>query len=88
MILGMPVLTLSPVLGLTSGMIFLVKAGTLSGRFYLESAALFATGLAMAVLQRYEIPLGLTLFGLVSAACFFFPGLKYYRQRANGASRD
>jgi serine/threonine-protein kinase len=21
------------------------------------------------------------IFGIVSAACFFFPGLKYYRQR-------
>ena len=35
----------------------------------------------MAVLQRYHIPLGITLFGVVSAACFFFPGLKYYRQQ-------
>ena len=35
----------------------------------------------MAVLQRLQIPLGITLFGIVSAACFFFPGLKYYRQR-------
>lgn len=88
MILDMPVLTLSPVLGLTSGMIFLVKAGTLSGRFYFESLALFATGLAMAVLERYHVPLGLTLFGLVSAACFFFPGLKYYRQRMDTAAAE
>ena len=29
----------------------------------------------------WQIPLGITLFGVVSAACFFFPGLKYYRQR-------
>ena len=82
-ILGMPVLTLSPVLALTSGMIFLIKAGTLSGRFYLQAAALFATALGMAALERMQIPLGVTLFGVVSAACFFFPGLKYYRQRAS-----
>ncbi len=81
MILGLPVLTLSPVLALTSGMIFLVKAGTLTGQFYIQSAALFATALAMAALQRFQIPLGITLFGVVSAGCFFFPGLKYYRQR-------
>ncbi len=81
MILGLPVLTLSPVLALTSGMIFLVKAGTLTGQFYIQSAALFATALAMAALQRLQIPLGITLFGVVSAGCFFFPGLKYYRQR-------
>ncbi len=74
LILGMPVLTLSPVLALTSGMIFLVKAGMLTGQFYLQSAALFATAIAMAVLQRYQIPLGITLFGVVSAGCFFFPG--------------
>jgi serine/threonine-protein kinase len=80
-LMGLPVLTLSPVLALSSGMVFLVKAGILSGRFYAESAALFATAAAMAVLQRYEIPLGITLFGAVSAACFFFPGLKYHRQR-------
>ncbi len=25
------------------------------------------------------------VFGVVSAACFFFPGLKYYRQRGDKA---
>ncbi len=81
MILDMPVLGLSPVLGLTSGMIFLVKAGMLTGQFYIQALALFATAIGMAVLQRFQIPLGITLFGLVSAGCFFFPGLKYYRQQ-------
>jgi serine/threonine-protein kinase len=84
-ILGMPVLTLSPVLALTSGMIFLVKAGTLTGQFYFQAAALFATAIGMAVLQRMQISLGITLFGVVSAACFFIPGLKYYRQRKGEA---
>ena len=84
MILGMPVLTLSPVLALTSGMIFLVKAGTLSGQFYFQALALFATAVVMAAMQRAEIPFGITLFGIVSAGCFFFPGLKYYRQLAAG----
>jgi serine/threonine-protein kinase len=81
MILGLPVLALSPVLALTSGMIFLVKAGMLTGQFYIQSAALFATAIVMAVLQRYQIHVGITLFGAVSAGCFFFPGLKYYRQQ-------
>jgi serine/threonine-protein kinase len=84
MILGMPVLTLSPILALTSGMIFLVKAGTLTGQFYFQAAALFATAIGMAILQRLGIPLGLTLFGIVSAGCFFIPGLKYYRQQRRG----
>ena len=79
--LRLPVLTLSPILALTSGMVFLVKAGILTGEFYVQSVALFITALAMAWLQRAGIPLGISLFGLVSAACFFFPGLKYYRQR-------
>jgi eukaryotic-like serine/threonine-protein kinase len=84
LILGLPVLTLSPVLALTSGMIFLVKAGMLTGQFYLQAAALFATAIAMAALQRANIPIGITLFGVVSAGCFFFPGLKYYRQQRAG----
>ncbi len=79
--LGLPVLTLSPVLALTSGMVFLVKAGILTGEFYIQSVALFVTALVMAWMQRAGIPLAISLFGLVSAACFFFPGLKYYRQR-------
>jgi serine/threonine-protein kinase len=88
LILGLPVLTLSPVLALTSGMIFLVKAGMLTGQFYVQSAALFATAIVMAVLQRYNIPIGITLFGVVSAGCFFFPGLKYYRQQRAGERVD
>ena len=84
MILGLPVLTLSPILAISSGMIFLVKAGMLTGRFYVQAAALFATAAAMAWLQRIGQPWGITLFGVVSAACFFFPGLKYYRQRLRG----
>ena len=79
--MGLPVLTLSPILALTNGMVFLVKAGILTGEFYVQSAALFITALVMAWMQRAGIPLEISLFGLVSAACFFFPGLKYYRQR-------
>ena len=67
-------------------MVFLVKAGILSGMFYFQAAALFLTAIPMALFPmislRYGIPdLSLTLFGIVSALCFFLPGLKYYRQR-------
>jgi hypothetical protein len=31
---------------------------------------------------------GVLLFGVVSAASFFFPGLKYHRQRLRGASAE
>jgi eukaryotic-like serine/threonine-protein kinase len=81
-LLDLPVLTLSPVLGLVSGMVFLVKAGILSGAFYIQAAVLFATAGAMALWSRTGLPpLGISLFGIVSAACFFVPGLKYYRQQ-------
>ena len=60
----------------------LVKAGILSGAFYIQAAALFATAGAMALWSRTGLPpLGISLFGIVSAACFFVPGLKYYRQQ-------
>ncbi len=77
-LLNLPVLTLSPVLALMAGMVFVVKGGTLSGIFYVEAAAMFLTALVMAALPPAYGPL---LFGTATAACFFFPGLKYYRQR-------
>jgi len=40
--LELPVLKLSPVLGLISGMVFVIKAGILAGTFYFHAAALFA----------------------------------------------
>jgi eukaryotic-like serine/threonine-protein kinase len=83
LILGLPVLALSPVLALFGGMVFLVKAGILSGSFYFASAALFLTAGLMAFCPRY----GLTIFGVVSAASFFIPGLKYYLRRGRGQVR-
>lgn len=77
MLLGLPVLALSPVLGLISGMVFLVKAGILSGSFYIQAITLFATTLPMA----WFPDIAHLIFGVVSALCFFAPGVKYYRQR-------
>ena len=74
---GQQSLTLSPVLPLIAGVVFFVKAGTLSGQFYLAAGAYFLTALAMAQFPQ----VGHLLFGVVSAASFFVPGLKYYRQR-------
>jgi eukaryotic-like serine/threonine-protein kinase len=82
-LLGLGVLTLSPVLALMAGMVFLVKAGMLSGFFYIAAAACFVTAGLMALFPQ----VGLFLFGLVSAAFFFWPGLKYYRQNVRGESR-
>src|SRR2546425_1024794 len=39
--LGLPVLTLTPVLAVAAGMVFLVMAGTLSGWFYIAAALTF-----------------------------------------------
>lgn len=80
--LGLPVLELSPVLGLVSGMVFLAKAAILSGAFYIQAALLFLTALGMATISQADIPnFSISLFGVVSALSFFVPGLKYYRQR-------
>ena len=76
-LLGLPVLTLSPVLALFAGLVFFVKAGILSGAFYVQAAALFVTALVMCVVPDWQH----VIFGLVSGACFFVPGLKYFRQR-------
>jgi hypothetical protein len=77
MLLGMPVLTLSPVVALVTGMVFLIKAGILAGAFYVQAAALFATAFLMALLPAVAH----LIFGAVAAISFFVPGLKYYRQR-------
>ena len=76
-LLNLPVLKLSPVLALFAGLVFFAKAGILSGAFYVQAAALFATALVMCLMPDYQH----IIFGLVSGACFFVPGFKYYRQR-------
>ncbi len=77
-VLGRPVLELTPVLAVMAGMVFLVMAGMLSGWFYLAAGACFLSALPMAMLDPQWSTL---LFGAVSAFAFFVPGLKYYRQR-------
>ncbi len=84
-ILGLETLQLSPILGLLTGAVFLVKAGILSGHFYVQAAILFATAPLMAWIQQHAaqtntLDYSISLFGLLSGASFFFPGLKYHRQ--------
>jgi eukaryotic-like serine/threonine-protein kinase len=76
-LLDLPVLTLSPVLPLIAGAVFVGKAGILSGEFYIHAIVMFATCIPMAMFPRW----GLTIFGMTSAATFFVPGLKFHRQR-------
>ena len=86
--LGLDVLSLSPVLGLISGMVFLVKAAILSGRFYIQAVAMFLIGIVMALMPLWPIPdLRIALFGVASGLSFFVPGWKYYRQRREGEMR-
>jgi serine/threonine-protein kinase len=85
-ILGLETLRLSPILGLLTGAVFLVKAGILSGHFYVQAAILFASAPLMAWIQQHAaqtntLDYSISLFGLLSGASFFFPGLKYHRQR-------
>jgi serine/threonine-protein kinase len=82
--LGLGVLELAPILGLVNGLVFLAKAGILSGAFYVQALALFLSAGAMALAPDYAH----LIFGVVAAACFFFPGLKYYRQRRSGEDRE
>jgi serine/threonine-protein kinase len=75
--LGLPVLTLSPMLAVIAGMMFAVKGGMLSGSFYIMSVAAFLTAIPMTIWPEY----GILMFGVVTAICFFVPGWKYHRQR-------
>jgi serine/threonine-protein kinase len=76
-VLGLPTLTLSPVLAIVGGVAFLVKASILSGTFYVQAGANFLCALAMA---RWP-SVGLLIFGVVNSLSFFIPGWKYYQQR-------
>ena len=78
-VLHLEVLSLAPLLAVIAGMVFLVKAGILSGSFYVQTAVMFATTIVMALSPDYA----LIWFGIASGACFFFAGLKYYRKRLN-----
>ncbi|MCC9641708.1 serine/threonine protein kinase [Rhodopirellula sp. JC740] len=75
--LGLEPLSLAPMLGVISGTMFLIKAGMLSGAFYVQAILLLITSVAMAV---YPSAAHL-IFGVVAAGCFFVPGYQYERRR-------
>jgi serine/threonine-protein kinase len=82
-LLGLPVLSLSPMLAVIAGMVFTAKAGMLSGTFYVSAAALFLTAVPMALWPEW----GQIIFGATTAVCFFVPGLKYHRQKLRSPRR-
>lgn len=75
--LSLPVLSLSPLLGVISAMVFFIKAAILSGAFYVQAVVLLVTAWLMMMFPDF----GHLIFGGVAAATFFFPGLKYFRQK-------
>lgn len=82
--LNLPPLTLTPLIGVISGMIFLIKAGILSGAFYFQAFALFVTtGFMIAYPDIAHL-----LYGVVAALSFFIPGLKYYRQSLDSTAAE
>ncbi len=74
--LELPPLTLTPLIAIITGMVFLIKAGILSGVFYIQALCLFASSALMLAFPKVAH----LIFGVVAGGCFFFPGLKYYRQ--------
>jgi serine/threonine-protein kinase len=76
-LLGLEPLSLSPVLALVAAGVFVAKAGILSGEFYIHAAALFLAAIPMSLFPGIAI----SVFGLVSGAAFFIPGLKFYAQQ-------
>ncbi len=75
--LGLDVLKLSPLLGVISAMVFVTKAGMLTGAFYFQAIALLVTAIVMAVAPRWAH----LIFGVVAALCFFLPGYQYWVRR-------
>jgi eukaryotic-like serine/threonine-protein kinase len=82
-LLGLPVLALAPVLAIVNGMLFFVKAGILSGIFYLYALVTFLAIVPMALMPRFAP----AIFGVVAAGCFFATGLKYHLRRLAPARR-
>ncbi len=82
--LGLQLLELSPILAVVAAMTFLIKAGILSGTFYIQAFILLLTSVVMAL----SYPYAMFIFGIVCGGCFFFPGLKYYRQRRRMLNND
>ncbi len=69
-------LTLTPLVAIITGMVFLIKAGILSGVFYIQALCLFVSSIFMLAFPKFAH----LIFGIVAGGSFFFPGLKYYRQ--------
>lgn len=72
-LLGLPVLSLAPMVAVLNGLLFLIKGGILSGSYYLQGVLTLLAVFPMARYPRFA-PI---IFGSVAALCFFATGLKY-----------
>jgi serine/threonine-protein kinase len=81
-LLGVPVLSLLPMIAVTNGMLLMVKAGILSGFYYFQAAVIFVAVVPMIWYPRFA-PM---IFGLVAAGCFLITGLKYKLRRQRRGS--
>jgi serine/threonine-protein kinase len=72
-LLGMPVLSLLPVMAVVNGVLFLIKGGMLSGGYYIQAALMILALFPMVAYPRFA-PL---ILGATASACFFATGLKY-----------
>ena len=75
--LGLEPLKLSPMLPMFAATTFLVKGAILSGRFYFQAIALFATPFLMAAMPG----IAHLIFGVVAGVSFFIPGYQLHRMR-------
>jgi serine/threonine-protein kinase len=79
----LPALSLSPAIAVAAGMVFVFKAGILSGKFYIWAGLMFFTAAVMPLFRKWGHT-DILLFGFTSAVSFFVPGLTYARQRSRG----
>ena len=75
--LGLEPLKLSPMLPMFAATTFLVKGAILSGRFYFQAIALFATPFLMAAMPG----IAHLICGVVAGLSFFIPGYQLHRMR-------
>jgi serine/threonine-protein kinase len=76
-LLGRPVLEFAPLLPVVAAMVFLSKAGILSGMFYISVAALCLVAILMIIFPGY----GMIFYGLAVALSYFVPGWIFWRRR-------
>src|SRR5262249_26750845 len=77
MLWNRPVLELAPLLAIVAGMVFLCKAGILSGLFYLAVGALFMAACLMLLFPE----VAMLIYGVTLALSYFIPGWIFYQRR-------